>query len=611
MKLKRKSVFYLAGGALGLILILLLIRFLVFASISGRLPEIPESHKLSEQVVKQISDAKRKMKRNPSAKNLGMLGMVYHSCASYQEAASCYKLAIERDPELWIWSYYLAYLSLELGESDAVLENFNRVLESHPENYLAWYYSGEAYLNLRKSDQAEKYFTEISGVQKSSSEEKTTRVDHFALGLHAKFQLAKIYFDSDRMELAEKTLQKIIQTNPRFGPAYRLMGNIYRSKGDEATGSRYRIRANDLMTYAPPVYTLIDQIALLSRSDLYLQKKIDEAINGIYSEWALRLINHALQYIPDNKYLVSKAIKTCLWMDLDQQALSYSDLHLTLIQNDFNELVNTGQFFYKKKEYRVSIRYFLGGLKLSPVDRDIQKRLAIAYWNTGEEKKSLNLLNEILERNPDNLEVLAEVTDVMIFDLMQADRASPYLSILEQFASSDPKVQKMSAWKAEQSGQLKKAIYLYSASFKSDPEDLSTIKNLGTLLTTQKMWTESIVLFRQALEYQSNEPYLLERLGTLLVICPDPALKNIREGQFYLERAFIHTSGSRQTTVSAGRNLALACAMLGEKANASRFISMTISIAKRENAPQTYLAELEGMAQQYKQMSDKTIVLTQ
>ena len=607
----KKKLVYIFGGALGLILILIGVRFLLFASITSKLPEIPESHKLSEQVNLQISEARRKTKRNPSAENLGMLGMVYHSSANYEQAVACYELAIERDVDQWIWSYYLAYLSMELGESDAVLENFNRVLESHPENYLAWYYSGEAYLNLREYDQAEKYFTEISDIKKSQPGEETTRVDHFSLGLHARFQLAKIYFDSGRMELAEKTLQEIIQTNPRYGSAYRLLGNIYRSRGDEASGSNYRIRANDLMNYAPPVDTLIDQIALLSRSDLYLQKKIDEAINGIYSQWAMRLINNALQYIPDDKYLVSKAIKTCLWLDLDQQAISYTNRHLTLIQNDFNELVNTGLSFYNKEAYRVSIRYFLGGLRLSPGDKDIQKRLAIAFWNTGEEKKSLNLLEEVLEKNPNNMEILAEVADVMIFDLNQADRASVYLSILEQFTPSDPKVLKLSAWKAEQNGQLNKAISLYSASFKGDPEDLSTIKNLGTLLTTQKMWAESIGLFREALQFHSNEPYLLERLGTLLVVCPDPALKNIREGRFYLERAFVHTSGDKQTLVSAGRNLALACAMLGDKPNATRFISMTIALAKRENAPQAYLAELEGMALQYLQMSDKTVVLTQ
>ena len=51
--------------------------------------------------------------------------------------------------------------------------------------------------------------------------------------------------------------------------------------------------------------------------------------------------------------------------------------------------------------------------------------------------------------------------------------------------------------------------------------------------------------------------------------------------------------------------------MLGDKPNATRFISMTIALAKRENAPQAYLAELEGMALQYLQMSDKTVVLTQ
>jgi tetratricopeptide (TPR) repeat protein len=75
--------------------------------------------------------------------------------------AQCYQLAIKRNKSDWKWSYYLGYLHKELGESDKVIEYFNRVLELNPDAYLAWYYLGEAYRNIRDNDLAEKAFSKV------------------------------------------------------------------------------------------------------------------------------------------------------------------------------------------------------------------------------------------------------------------------------------------------------------------------------------------------------------------------------------------------------------------------------------------------------------------
>jgi hypothetical protein len=46
----------------------------------------------------------------------------------------------------------------------------------------------------------------------------------------------------------------------------------------------------------------------------------------------------------------------------------------------------------------------------------------------------------------ENLGVLAEVTDLMLFDLEEREKAPKYLVLLNHFLPSNPKVQKMSAW---------------------------------------------------------------------------------------------------------------------------------------------------------------------
>jgi tetratricopeptide (TPR) repeat protein len=232
---------------------------------------------------------------------------------------------------------------------------------------------------------------------------------------------------------------------------------------------------------------------------------------------------------------------------------------------------------------------------LRPKDVEIQNSLAICYWYMGDKQKSLGILDEVIEENQDNPDVLANVTNLM-FDLGEDEKARSHLIRVKQLAPEHPKVQRMFAGIAEQEGNFQEAISLYESSFNNDPEDLSTIRFLGNLLYRQKIWDKYIRYFRTALEHHPNDPYLLERLGTVLVSCPDPAWRNTLEGRDFSERAFIHTTSRSITLVSAGRSLALAYAELGDKQNATTVIHMTINIARRENIAQSYQKELENIA---------------
>jgi tetratricopeptide (TPR) repeat protein len=605
MDKNRKAVLYTAGGAIVLIIMVLLIRFIINRQFSSRIPEVPNIQSLSEPVQEQISDAFKIIRRKPSAENLGMLGMVYHSSANYEQAAQCYQLAINRSKADWIWHYYQGYLKMEMGQSEEAVENFNRVIEQNPDNNLAWYYLGAACKNLRNNDLAEESFGKITNPQNIASTAKaTTRHDHFPISTYAKFELSRIYFETVRMDLAETTLEEIIREDRSFGPAYRLLGNVYSMQGDIPLGEKYVVRANDLLLLSPPVDTLIDKLALLSRSELYLLKKIDEAENSIYDEWARRLVNHALQYIPDNKYLISKAIKIYLWMGLDEDAIAFMDRHISLFNENFTELHKTGTSFYLNELYQPSIEYLTRALDLEPDNIEVQKKLAISYWSVGEKQKSYDILDGLVEKNRDNPDVLADVANILFFNLKEYEKAIGFLPGLKQLSPSDPRVQKLSAGIAEKSGNFREAITMYESSFRGNPEDVTTIKYLGNLLFEHNMWDKSIRHYRKALEYHPNEPYFLERLGTYLAACPDSSLRNIEEGAEYLERAFFHISSPPNTLVSAGRSLAWAHAKLGDKQNAISIISQTINIGRREHISSSYLAELERLYLTFQNLPD-------
>ncbi len=589
---RKKTILLIAGCITGIAAVVFLWSFIENNKYRSRIPELPESEHLSGPVREQIEDALFRARQKPTADYLGALGMVYHSSANYPEAAQCYQLAEERDPGSWKWNYFNGYLNLEMGEPAAAIENFKSVVEKKPDANLAWYYLGGAYKNQGKNELAEGAFEQL--LSKNVPVKGSTRQDHFELSTYARFELARLYFDSGQTDKAEKTLKELIGQQYVFGPAYRLLGTIYNMKGEAGLGEKYTIRASDLVDFTPPVDTLIDELALLSRSELYLLKKIGEAEKSIHSDWTLRLVEHGLKYMPENKYLVSKAIKIYLWKKLDEQAIALINQHIRLFKNDFNEMRNTGLWFFQKERYLQAEEYWTLALKLRPDETAVQQYLAKCYQAAGEKIKALETLDDLINRNPDDANLIADVT-YMLLQFREKEKALTYLNRLNRIAPSHPKVQKIRGELAREDGNYTAAIGFFKSSFTGDPDDLQTIKSYGDLLLQEKMWAKYLELCKEALEYHPNNPELLSRLGEVLIDCPDKSVKNVGEGKEYVERAFTYYDCPPDILVSAGSHLAYAYALLGNKQRAITIISQTINIGRKQSIPAEQQNKLENL----------------
>jgi len=486
-----------------------------------------------------------------------------------------------------------------MGDPNAAIGNYRSVIKKNPQAYLAWYYAGECYQKIGSSDSAELAFKYIiTRTDRNFIVKTARRYDYFPLVAYSMYNLARIYVDTRQYELAEKTLKEIIDYQRAFGPAYRLLGTFYSIKGSESLSNRYLVRANDLAGNPSPVDTLIDKLSLLSRSDMYLLKRIDEAEKNVFPEFALELVNHALTYFPENNYLVAKAIKLFLIRDIGKQALPYLDQHINYFRNDYNELKNVGDLLYKKGFYSQAINYYSNAIKLKPEDNQVQSCMIICLSKVGKKQESLNITNAILEKNKTNPAVIADEV-ILLFNLGEKEKAMMWLARLRSLSPSYPKGLQLSGMFDDQDGRWEKALPLYYSAFDGDPEDLTTIQLLGNLLVRQKMWDKAIPFYSKALEYHPNEPFILERLGTLLVTCNDMKLRNITEGRDLCERAFIHTASHSVTLISAGRSLAIAYSALGDNRNARNIIKMTINLARNEKFPSEYIANLEKLLEQF------------
>jgi tetratricopeptide (TPR) repeat protein len=599
MIIGRKSIIYTAGVVLGLAIIILAVRVISGNSYRNKIPTLPDFRNMSKPLQEQLSQVYSKAYKKPNAANLGMLGMVYHSGAFYDKAAICYDLASEKDRGKWIWHYYNGYLNQEMGDPKAAIKNYREVIKKNPDLFLAWYYEGECYQKIGISDSAELAFKHItSRMDKNAVVKSRVRYDYFPLVTFAMHNLAKIYINTARIDTAEKTLLKIIDYQRAFGPAYRLLGNVYSIRGNEPLSKRYLVRANDLTVSPDPVDTLIDRLSLMSRSDMYLLKRIDEAEKSVYPEYALELVNHSLTYIPENNYLVAKAIKLFLIRDLGKQALPYLNQHINYFKNDFDELKNVGDLLYNKGFYTQAMNYYSSAINLKPSDNQVQSCIVICLSREGKKEQALSMENQILEENRTNPSVLADGVTLLL-NLGEKDKAVMWLLHLKKISPSFTKGQQLTGMLAEQDSNWKQALSSYSSAFNSDPSDLTTVRLLGNLLIRQKLWKRAIAHYRKALESHPNDPYILERLGTLLVTCSDSGLRDISQGKDLCERAFIHTASHSITLISAGRSLAIAYALLGDNRNASNVIKMTINLARGENVPASYVDDLRNLLQKF------------
>ncbi|MEI6047388.1 MAG: tetratricopeptide repeat protein [Bacteroidota bacterium] len=599
MRRVRKVFSYVTGGTIGFAVIVLLVKFIFDNHFRTQIPPPPDMQSISIRLKEQMSDAFKNANHKPTADNIGTLGMVYHSSANYDKASMCYKLAEKKNKKEWIWSYYLGYLNQEMGDPNAAIGNFMNVTKKNPQAYLAWYYAGECYQKIGSYDSAELAFKYIiTRLGKNVIVKTAKRYDYFPMVAYSMYDLARIYVDTRQFDLAEKTLREIIDYQRAFGPAYRLLGNVYSIKGSDSLSNRYLVRANDLAGNPSPVDTLIDKLSLMSRSDMYLLKRIDEAEKNVFPEYALELVNHALTYIPDNNYLISKAIKLFLIRDIGKQALPYLDQHSNYFQKDYNELKSVGDLLYKKGFYSEGMNYFSKAIKLKPSDNQAQSCIIICLSKVGRKKEALDLINALLEKNETNPEIITDGM-ALLLNIGEKEKAMIWLARLKSLSSSYPKGLQLEGMLDEQEGKWQKALPLYYSAFKGDPEDLTTIQLLGNLLLRQKMWDKAILHFTKALEYHPNEPFLLERLGTLLVTCNDLKFRNITEGKDLCERAFIHTASHSITLISAGRSLAIAYAALGDNRNARNILKMTMNLARNENFSSEYIANLEKLMEQF------------
>lgn len=563
------------------------------------IPSIPASANINPYLKEQVDSTRKKAVYFPSAGNIGNLGMVYNSAEYYDEATKCYTIAAGKDPASWEWNYYLGYMNLELGKSEAAVQAFGKIIKRSPVRYMAMYYTASAWQNLNVPDSAEKYFRLAGEADtKLFTSAAKSRMNFFPLPVYAKFRFASLCMNTNRNEIAEKILNEITRDYVTFGPAYRQLSNLYSMKGDSAQSRYYSSRANDLTIFSPPPDSLIDKLSLISRSDVFLMKQIDIAIRSANSRWAVDLLRHGLVYLSDNKFFISRAVKQFLSVGMSKAALPYIDRHFSFFSDDSGELLETGRLLADAGLTEQAGRYFTRAFENSKNNAGVQSEIALLFVQKGLKQEGLKLMSGLLNEARSNAKIASDAA-FMYLELNDRENTLKYFELIKQLSPGDVKLDILNAIVAEKDGKTGEAASLYEKAFARDTRNIYVIDHLSNIYLREEQWGKAVSFLKKALTVYPNSSALQEKLGGLLVACPDPAFRNIPAGREYSERAFINYNYTIPVRISAGRNLALAYYDMGDIRNARLYIGKTVMIAENNNVSKDYLKNLESLQQEF------------
>ncbi len=587
------------------LIILALSFFLINKNIDNkfteRLPDVPELNNTSLSFQNHIKKVNTKTLEKPSVDNLGELGMVYHANNYFKEAEVCYLLAIERNPKDWIWSYYLGCLKRELGDSENAIKNFNDVLKVKPNLYLASYYKADALNQIGESVEFEKILKSLSKIDNKFFVLKNTkRTSYFPLSAYASLELAKSNINNGKLELAENQLEKMISKEISFGPAYKQLSVIYAQKGDKNLSEYYSDRSKDLEDYAPPVDVLLDKLSYHSRSETYLLKQIEDAVRTSNLSWALELVNFSVKKVPDSKYIMSKAIRLYISMNMARKSLPYLDKHLDEFQDNYKELVDIGKGLSNSGMKNKAKSYLLSAAKIKNEKPETKSRLAgMIFDRLGMKDKAFELIGELLKQYPNDPAVLGGATFLNI-QTGEIVNANKYLLRLKKVDSKNPRINIFNGILAKNAGNIKEAIKYYELAFKDIPDQAFVINYLSDYYKKNKVWMVLNNLYETALKFSPNNPNLQVEYGSFLINCPDRNIRNPNKSREFSERALINFKSNVQIQVEAGKSLAMSYAQLNEKDKALYYIHKTIDIAKNARFPKEYIRHLEDMLNEFR-----------
>lgn len=395
-----------------------------------RLPDAPplsrRSKALREKIKRNDAEVRRKLAEDGADKEFGQavgeMGRLYQANQFYDQALSCYRLALDYDKQSAVWFYLSASIHQQRGETESMIGFLEQTLRFSSDYSPAVLKLADTYFKAGEMQKAKVYYEQRLAL---------TPGDPYAL-----MGLARMALDTDQWDMAEAQLQKAISSDAQFGDAHRLMAQVHEHHGRIEDMQKSLARASDSTRFRPASDKWIDDLADLCYDPEQLLVLGSMALAVLDMETALKKhFARALEIEPENPAVHLAMGKAWLmagdWSRAHQYLMrtialdptsdqAYFQLGLILQnQNKLQEAEammlkalayqpdnanvrnNLGVILLEQGRHDEAIRSFKDALDIYPEHINARYNLGMSLWASGNSKAAVAQYRQVLEMKPD------------------------------------------------------------------------------------------------------------------------------------------------------------------------------------------------------------------
>jgi tetratricopeptide (TPR) repeat protein len=445
-----------------------------------QLPQLPDLNGRPPAMAIHLREKDSAARSDPrSADTVGALCLAYHADMFYDEADRCYARQEELSSEDWRVAYYRALAEGERGSPAAQTASMRRVVELAPTFSPAWWRLGEVEFKQSHYDRANEAWLRASSLpepERTLAKNAPAHVVSAPVAAYAALGLARLALEHGDLEQARTVLEGVTTKSARFGPAFRLLGDIYVRLGRSADGERALHRANSLPPFVPYADPLVDALALESRNSTFLLQQAAEDSNVSWNEFLTR---RAMEFDPGNADVVYKLGFIERTLGNNQEALGLFRRYQDMTPGDFQVLAQIGSCLGdlgRFDEAESSLR-----LALTHGDDALTRyNLGFVLTREGRLPEAVAEYERALQLNPTHLASMTNLASVLL-----------------------------------RQGQLGRASIALARVLALEPDNPAAHTNLGLLLAQQGRMNEAAHEFEEALRINPRQREAEEALRTL------------------------------------------------------------------------------------------------
>lgn len=542
--LKQGKFLWISGLISVVVIIILLVLILIPAVIrkinSKNVPALPNLTNQPGVLVKYIHQMNENALDNPTSDEaIGNLAMTYEANFFYEKAKICFKKAQELNPKKWRWIYYSALIDEELGDTKSIIDELKHVLQLNPDISQAWFRIGNAYLKIDSCKEAENAFNRVLKLKEFYPQNKNGieffNNGAFPLKAYASFNLARTLFVENKLENAKTLLEKLIEENPTFGSAYRLLGNIFEKMGDKNKSTDYEIRAADFESYVPPPDPMYDEMVLYSRNIDFLNKQIQLAVKCQSYEWTLYLINHVTKFYPDNGDILIKRIELALDMKRLNEVESLLPEFLNIYGSNEKKIVEMAKYFVFRGQYELGTLLLKKAVTIDKNAIDAHIEFINILTEFKQYTMGSNYCKELISIEPENPEIRNKLANIYIEQNKLGD-AKQQIAIAQKLSPNKEIKFILFARISKKEKTVQSALDYYQDAINENPRNINTRLELGNYLLELHKWNDALRLFKNSLKLSPNDIDLMERYAWILAACPDDKIRDGRKALDFASR---------------------------------------------------------------------------